>query len=444
MRLMRWLWVCVVSVAGVVGMAVAAPPATAPAGEYAETVLAAHLDVPIEPGKNVVWCASLQVAWDELTRWNGADVLLEGDPPEAAGLAASRFPRAWVGEEDLIAEAGVMDEALITRIQRQFHDKFGGRQDAQRPGLTANNALGMYAYLHKQLAFDQPFGQTQTDFQYVLSVTQKEDRYDARLDREAKVFEVKTHRQPVAAFGLESLDSDNEEELRLAKQVRVLWFDREAQFTPDSFGVELLALGGDRIILATLDYDLASPPGEWTLRRAVNQVINRMERSTLNDLTPHHLRTLGTAMRTMCDALQALGLQTEALDGVALQTWAASDHSRHLQNEESLTVPVLRLGLVRSFESLQGRDVRSGRAAGMPLLTLTQRIDLSLNETGARLTSELFGLFGPSPRHLRFDRNFILLLQRKDARQPYFVAWVGNTEFMQILDPQTETFEITR
>lgn len=39
--------------------------------ELSQTAIVASLDSPMPPGKNVVWCASIQLAWDTM----GRDVL---------------------------------------------------------------------------------------------------------------------------------------------------------------------------------------------------------------------------------------------------------------------------------------------------------------------------------------------------------------------------------
>jgi len=39
--------------------------------KYARTIVAPVLDYPIENGHNVIWCASFQLAWNELRRCHG-------------------------------------------------------------------------------------------------------------------------------------------------------------------------------------------------------------------------------------------------------------------------------------------------------------------------------------------------------------------------------------
>jgi hypothetical protein len=38
--------------------------------------------------------------------------------------------------------------------------------------------------------------------------------------------------------------------------------------------------------------------------------------------------------------------------------------------------------------------------------------------------------FGPPPRHLIFNKPFLILMKRADAPQPYFAMWVGNASLL--------------
>ncbi len=58
-----------------------------------------------------------------------------------------------------------------------------------------------------------------------------------------------------------------------------------------------------------------------------------------------------------------------------------------------------------------------------------------MNEKGVELKSEAHMAFGcakqeaPVPKHrMIFDKPFLILMQRRDAKTPYFVFWVDNPE----------------
>ena len=59
-----------------------------------------------------------------------------------------------------------------------------------------------------------------------------------------------------------------------------------------------------------------------------------------------------------------------------------------------------------------------------------------------RLRSESHISFGcaaeaPPPRNrvMIFNKPFLIMLQRSDAKMPYFALWIGNAELLQRVDP---------
>src|SRR5690606_33593544 len=239
-----------------------------------------HLDTPLGVGQNVVWCASLQIAWDELRRWNGADLLLADNPPAAVGLAAGHFPRAWAGEEDVVAEAGLVSEGLRQRIERQMGQKFGDDHDAPLlqtlPDVPAD--VGAYAYLRKRLQFATPFEVVEA-----LGFTFTRSARTTRTDDGRELTVLDEEERVVRAFGVESLQPDSPPQRRMAEQVRVLWHI-EGQGGMQSYGIELLAPGEDRIIFAMLDFDVHNARAGWTLQHAVDRSLHRMRTAAMVEM----------------------------------------------------------------------------------------------------------------------------------------------------------------
>lgn len=104
--------------------------------------------------KNMLYCATFQLAWDELRGINGGGpLLLEGDPALATALNASPFPRQALSSSSYVAVGGagpsVRDEFL-----RQCHEKFQISIDVvpAKPVRMAG-----YCYLQKRLPFAAKF-----------------------------------------------------------------------------------------------------------------------------------------------------------------------------------------------------------------------------------------------------------------------------------------------
>ena len=114
-----------------------------------------------------------------------------------------------------------------------------------------------------------------------------------------------------------------------------------------------------------------------------------------------------------------------------LKPWEQS-----LEAKEPLVVPVLNFEVLREYDELKGKEITTaGPLKEMLIAVAIQSIRFRLDENGAVLKSEaaLAASRGMPPKKLRqfiFDKPFLILLQRKDAAQPYFALWVDNPELL--------------
>ncbi len=111
--------------------------------ELERTQVAVTLDDPIEPGANVIWCASLSAAWQALHR----DVTHE--PPLLAGanVLAVRLNDAEPADElvppqALYARAGWQRDGIAETIRQELAERF----DIKGPTSLLGNLIA-YAHL---------------------------------------------------------------------------------------------------------------------------------------------------------------------------------------------------------------------------------------------------------------------------------------------------------
>jgi hypothetical protein len=101
---------------------------------------------------------------------------------------------------------------------------------------------------------------------------------------------------------------------------------------------------------------------------------------------------------------------------------------------ENLFVPVLNFEMLREYSGLCGRPIHTSdkRTDGTSIAAAAQSIRFRLDETGAVLKSEALttAASGSTTRNLVFDKPFLILLKRRDAKRPYFALWIGNTELL--------------
>jgi len=192
------------------------------------TIVTAHLDQPIVKGKNVVWCATFQLAWNELCQAIGEDVRLNKPVPMVAALNRKSVTRDALDDASYVAEAGMIGDGLVERIEKGLARKFRG---AARPTLHDQlralppDGWGAYAYLFKQLLFQTAF--TQMDYPMVF-----DDEHNGDHN--------------VAAFGIGCYSPEAAASGAMGRQVAILDY-RDY----DDFVIELQTRSkDDRLILA--------------------------------------------------------------------------------------------------------------------------------------------------------------------------------------------------
>jgi hypothetical protein len=121
-----------------------------------QTVVVPTLDTPMPSAKNVVWCGSLQIAWNRLRD----DVLRA--PPSIAGAEAvvSRLNQAALTEQDLpedsfLAAAGFLKHGIVETIRGQMLERF--QRDVQFDDIRGDAVVLAYSYLQTHVKFTIPF-----------------------------------------------------------------------------------------------------------------------------------------------------------------------------------------------------------------------------------------------------------------------------------------------
>jgi hypothetical protein len=133
---------------------------TAEADELNSTVVSAHLEVPVNSGKNIVWCSTFQLAWNKVCDLIGEDVHFEQDPPMVKILNKRQAKESDIDAMSYVARVGHIRDGILKDIKSELERKFKG---AARPKLIPSG-VGMrpqdivtYSYLFKNLEFPVKF-----------------------------------------------------------------------------------------------------------------------------------------------------------------------------------------------------------------------------------------------------------------------------------------------
>jgi len=338
-----------------------------PASDLARTDVMAHLNSAIVPGRNLVYCANFQIAWDRLREdVVKAPVELTGAPEMARHMNDQPFPRDSLSERAYVALAGCVSDGILDRIRSQMAEKF----PSVRPRLLTRQeeyAVVAYAYLQKRVPFVMDFDRLKQPIRFRAA--------DMELD--------------VVSFGIEDFASHDRREKELRKQVTV--FD---YISDDDFIIQLTTQQ-DTIMLAKI------PPCA-TLAQTLAQVKARRRRPSGHDV------------------------------------------KKSLDLEEPLAVPVISLFVEREYTELVGRSLENPGFAALYIAAATQLVRFQLDESGAILEAEARLALPngdeppPQPRRFVFDRPFLIYLQEREAKQPYFVMWVENPEALVQMEETEE------
>jgi hypothetical protein len=199
-------------------------PYTAPPVAFAgdskglkQSVIIPTFDTPIPEGKNVIWCAPFQMAWNRLKD----DVVREPVRVANAEAVADRLNKAAVNYADLpdgsyYAAAGFTKDGIAERIRREMKERF--QKEPLNVVDDKDAVIVAYAYLRANVPFSLPFFDNEEEFQFTDERGQK---------------------TRVSSFGLRDKDGSKYRDLR--NQVEVLYVGhREGVWDqPSEFALDL-------------------------------------------------------------------------------------------------------------------------------------------------------------------------------------------------------------
>ncbi|MHC4110242.1 MAG: hypothetical protein ACYSUY_04155 [Planctomycetota bacterium] len=221
---------------------IAGPPVLkAKATELQRTYITPHLEHKIKKGKNVLWCTTFQIAWNELCKLNGEPIQMANAPEMVSILNKQSVTRTDLDEASYIAMAGIKGDGIIARIETALEEKFHGQASPNvvLPILQQIPAgfWITYCYLFKHLSFRRDF-----------------DRLPQGLN---------FSRDKVQCFGFDS--KWKQHTFGLVSQVSVRDY-----INPDDFIIELITQSRtDRLILAKIN-------PETTLSQTIEAVQKRL------------------------------------------------------------------------------------------------------------------------------------------------------------------------
>ena len=198
--------------------------------ELKKTTITPHLDEGIVAGKNIIFCDTFQLAWNELTGKILKGDLLMKNAPALAGIL-NKMRRVITGKDIsdkyYLAMAGYGKDNIVNRINTALKKKFGDEAWLVKENLDSRDILA-YAFLMKNLSFTTQFD----DLPHGITFKGKD-----------------TARVRVKAFGIPKF-SPGKKMKELSKQVTVAYYNSDK----NEFVVKLKTDSpNDELVLARIE-----------------------------------------------------------------------------------------------------------------------------------------------------------------------------------------------
>ncbi|KYF61592.1 hypothetical protein BE11_12360 [Sorangium cellulosum] len=141
------------------------------------TIVCPHLDVPHQPGMNLVWSASLELAWKRLMKQAGGPIELAGVAPDDPAARLVRILNESLIEEGMllreatVAWAGRADERGAGELRREIERVFGP-EEARRMDLPTDGRIAVVGGFRLRPRFAVPFARRDQAISYHDKYTQ--------------------------------------------------------------------------------------------------------------------------------------------------------------------------------------------------------------------------------------------------------------------------------
>ena len=149
-----------------------APPTFSGSSEsLQQTVIVPTLDSPCPPNKNVIWCSSFQLAWNEVRdKVIGAPLQVVGAEEIAARLNQAKQSTLDLEPSSFYAAGSRIGEGIIAKIKKDMAARFPSHPlpDLDQYGDAGGGILA-YSYLTANVAFKYPFLQARKPFAFTDS-----------------------------------------------------------------------------------------------------------------------------------------------------------------------------------------------------------------------------------------------------------------------------------
>jgi len=135
-----------------------------------DTQLIAQPDVPLDPAKNVLWCGTLQLAWNKAIDLVGEKLHFANQPPIVDLLNRQDFTGADLDPGSYVAladfERNNVEDEIRAALQKTFLGAASPELIPPKSPHPGPDDFVAYAYLYKNLSFPLPFEEIEQPLQF--------------------------------------------------------------------------------------------------------------------------------------------------------------------------------------------------------------------------------------------------------------------------------------
>lgn len=118
------------------------------------TRIVPSLEVPIASGQSLIYCGSIQLAWNELRGLAQGDVVVEGASECVSQLNAAAFSKGDLAEAARVCKAGTAANGIVAAINRELVSKFHSEIEPLTVALSRPDDLLVYGAIVKDVKFE--------------------------------------------------------------------------------------------------------------------------------------------------------------------------------------------------------------------------------------------------------------------------------------------------
>jgi len=371
------------------------------------TIITPVLDTKIENGKNMIYCASFQMAWNSLCK----DVLKETaeieNAPEYVKLLNDNINEPLsLPEESCIAMAGFKKDNIEEKFLDTLKDKFKNLSketiSLYNPKLKNDNDIGVLSSFFKDIKFEFPFKENNVIFKFGKDNVK------------------------VKSFGLENYFSYRESVL--CKQFKVLYqFKENLKIDSTSFKTLSQILPRGLIIKLvtsskTDDLIISTIPVENSLNKSYEKVMEIVDNSNVE----HFLNIINKHINHPID-------ENNVIFNVDL-----TNKEINLSDNFSIFIPIININFNNAFSDLSNTNSINLKPIKInnikSILYNNQSLIIKINNIEKMLKSFTYDsemTERKKPYKYSIDSPFIIFLKHKSSKYPYFMAYICNDELLE-------------